>query len=274
MPGVSAPPTLPVLVRKASWVLRSDGSPHLHFHPLLNDSLNRLFYDHALINGTRVEDRHMFLSVRCPELKLPFLFVGVPCASAKSLSGSHSCEAEAEACRQIVSVLTRKNIPPSFLAIIAFYKEQLAQFAKTLEVDLDTVDSVQGCQENIIILLTTRSGFDADRGEFLNEPHRFNVVLTTYRHGQFVLGHEQSLQVSHTGMTSLGPQRSAIVCHCVTVSHRLTNPFSSSLKPKASDRRLREISAATTGLRPAPPSPFDPFGPSPLGPTPPPKILN
>nr|CDJ91015.1 Dsec\GM13241-PA [Haemonchus contortus] len=166
-------------------------------HPLLNDLPNLIFYDHTLVSGTRAEDRQMLLSaVRCPNPKLPFLFIEVPGKSAKALSGSHSNQAEAEICRQLVLGLCRKNVQPSSIAVIVFYKEQarvLSQFAKNNGIDLYTVDSVQGREKDIVILLTTRTGFEADHAEFLNDPHRLNVALSRCRHGQFVLGHEQSL---------------------------------------------------------------------------------
>ncbi|KAK6053058.1 hypothetical protein COOONC_09435 [Cooperia oncophora] len=85
-------------------------------------------------------------------------------------------EAEAEVCRQIILALLRKNVHPDSLAIIVFYKEQsrlLGHFAKRTQVN--------------------PHGFDAERGEFLNDPHRLNVALSRCRHGQFVLGHEKSL---------------------------------------------------------------------------------
>ncbi|VDO04881.1 unnamed protein product [Haemonchus placei] len=166
-------------------------------HPLLNELPNLIFYNNTLTNGTHADQRQMFLSnVRCPNPKLPFLFVEVPGKSSKALSGSHSNPVEAETCREIVLSLIRKNIQPSSIAIIVFYKEQarvLSHFAQSNSIDLHTVDSVQGREKDIVILLTTRTGFDADRGEFLNDPHRLNVALSRCRHGQFVLGHEQSL---------------------------------------------------------------------------------
>ncbi|XGW34067.1 hypothetical protein V3C99_018102 [Haemonchus contortus] len=147
----------------------------------------------ALLNSISADG---IFCVRCPNPLLPFLFVDVPGESTKSLSGSHSNSAEAEVCRQIVTSLLRENVSPALIAIIVFYKEQcrtLAYFASTSSVDLHTVDSVQGREKNIVILLTTRTKFDPSRGEFLNDPHRLNVALSRCRHGQFVLGHEKSL---------------------------------------------------------------------------------
>ncbi|VDO60822.1 unnamed protein product [Haemonchus placei] len=71
--------------------------------------------------------------------------------------------AEAEVCRQIVTSFLRKNVQPASNAVIIFYKEQsqtLAHFASASFVDLHTVDSAQGREKDVVILLTTQTGFD------------------------------------------------------------------------------------------------------------------
>ncbi|KAK6060502.1 homeobox domain protein [Cooperia oncophora] len=97
---------------------------------------------------------NFFLSTeRCPNPEMPFLFVDVAGSSSKSLSGSHSNEAEAEVCRQIILALLRKNVRPASLAIIVFYKEQsrlLEHFAKRTQVDIHTV-----CRRRSRLLLRT-----------------------------------------------------------------------------------------------------------------------
>ncbi|PIO74306.1 hypothetical protein TELCIR_03688 [Teladorsagia circumcincta] len=115
------------------------------------------------------------------EPQTPFLFVDIPGTSTKSLSGSHSNEAEAAVCSQIVLALKEKNMPPLPVAIVVFYKEQqrvLAQFVKNLQADLHPVVSVQGREKDIIICLPPPTDFNAGCEEFLNELHRLNVALT------------------------------------------------------------------------------------------------
>ncbi|WKY11566.1 hypothetical protein Q1695_003274 [Nippostrongylus brasiliensis] len=143
-------------------------------HPNLLPLPNRLFYNQTLVSGTEASDRTM-----------------------RAINGSHSNDVEAEVCRQLVLSLLSKALAPSSIAVIAFYKEQLRLlegFAQAVSVDVYTVDSVQGRENDVTILLTTRTHFDPAQGEFLDDPRRLNVALTRCRHGQLVLGHERSLR--------------------------------------------------------------------------------
>ncbi|EYB98101.1 hypothetical protein Y032_0134g1855 [Ancylostoma ceylanicum] len=69
----------------------------------------------------------------------------------------------------------------------------MERFASQHQIDLHTVDSVQGREKDIVILLTTRTAIQVNRAEFLDDPLRMNVAITRCRHGQFVLGHAPSL---------------------------------------------------------------------------------
>ncbi|WKY00308.1 hypothetical protein Q1695_014844 [Nippostrongylus brasiliensis] len=157
-------------------------------HPGLVALPNELFYSNALQSGTDVGDRQMFLrAVRCPS-PTPFFFVNVAGTSVRSVNGSHSNETdrESELCRQIVMTLLVKEIAPDSIAIIVFYKEQyrlLKEFARTVEVDLHTVDSVQGREKDIVVVLSTRTSLSR---RLLDDPKRLNVALSRSRHGQFV----------------------------------------------------------------------------------------
>ncbi|VDO92658.1 unnamed protein product [Heligmosomoides polygyrus] len=135
--------------------------------------------------------------LRLPNQKVPFLLVHVEGRSTRSPGGSHSNETEARYCRDIVQALLAKGIPPTSLAIITFYKEQarlLQDYAARQGVTIHTVDSVQGREVDIVILLTTRSDVDPDSSDFLDDPLRMNVALTRCRHGQIVLGNVTALR--------------------------------------------------------------------------------
>ncbi|VDP22738.1 unnamed protein product [Heligmosomoides polygyrus] len=91
---------------------------------------------------------------------------------------------------------SRSTIRPESIAVITFYKEQcrcMESYAQNQGIDLYTVDSVQGREKDIVILLATRSHFEADRAEFLDDPRRMNVAITRSKHGLIILGHERSL---------------------------------------------------------------------------------
>ncbi|KAL6730883.1 hypothetical protein Aduo_001807 [Ancylostoma duodenale] len=96
----------------------------------------------------------------------------------------------------MVRGMLQRGVDSSNIALITFYKEQhedLEDFAKETGIDISTVDSVQGCERDVIILLTTRTDSDRDAFGFLDAPRRMNVALTRCRHGQMVLRHLPSL---------------------------------------------------------------------------------
>ncbi|XGW14332.1 hypothetical protein V3C99_000561 [Haemonchus contortus] len=64
-----------------------------------------------------------------------------------------------------------------------------------LGFELKTVDSVQGREKDVVILLTTKTKFSQDpEGEFINDYRRLNVAATRSRHGQFIVGQASTLR--------------------------------------------------------------------------------
>ncbi|KAK5974809.1 hypothetical protein GCK32_001941 [Trichostrongylus colubriformis] len=120
-------------------------------------------------------------------------------------SGLHYNDEEATVCRLIIRALLDKRIDPASLAIIVFYREQfrlLESFAKNTNVDIHTVDPMQGRENDSAVLLSTKTVSDPEGEDFIDDPRRFSVALTRCRHGQFVLGYEKSLKRLTTGVKS------------------------------------------------------------------------
>ncbi|WKY13459.1 hypothetical protein Q1695_004358 [Nippostrongylus brasiliensis] len=120
-----------------------------------------------------------------PNASLPFIFVDVAGSSRRGPSRSHFNEEEVDVCQVLVRRLLRRGVQPASVCLITFYKEQhrhLAGFAQETGVALATVDSIQGRERDVTIILTTRTHFTPEAGEFLNDPHRVNVALTRCRH--------------------------------------------------------------------------------------------
>ncbi|WKX99955.1 hypothetical protein Q1695_014657 [Nippostrongylus brasiliensis] len=127
---------------------------------------------------------------------LPFICIDVDRVLRRSTTMSRTNESEAEVCRTIVQRLIQRGIEPATIGLIAFYRDQhrhLANFARSVGVDLATVDSIQGREKDVVILLTTRPHFTPETGEFIDDVYRVDVALTRCRHGQLVLGHQLSL---------------------------------------------------------------------------------
>ncbi|WKX90919.1 hypothetical protein Q1695_009625 [Nippostrongylus brasiliensis] len=166
-------------------------------HPALNELPNRMFYGGELRSGTTPSQRAMLAdTVRLPIPDVPCVVVAVPGTSLRSPGGSHSNLDEARCCQDITSALLARGVPSSSVAIIVFYKDQmhaLASFASAAGVALHTVDSIQGREADIVLLLTTRTDISPETGDFLDDAFRFNVAITRCRHGLFVLGSPSAL---------------------------------------------------------------------------------
>ncbi|CAJ0610562.1 unnamed protein product [Cylicocyclus nassatus] len=166
-------------------------------HPSLLELPNRVAYSGALVSGVRAEERQMLLTaMKFPSPGVPYMFINVPADSTRSTSKSHFNTAEAEACWHLVHLLLENGISKDDIAIITFYRAQfnrMQEQAQRLGVELATVDSVQGREKEVVIILTTRTDAELGTAEFLDDYRRMNVALTRCRQGQFVFGHAEAL---------------------------------------------------------------------------------
>ena len=64
---------------------------------------------------------------------------------------------------------------------------------RALDIEMATVDSVQGREKEVVVVLTTRTDAEPNSAEFLDNYRRMNVALSRCRHGQFILGRADSL---------------------------------------------------------------------------------
>ncbi|XGW33926.1 hypothetical protein V3C99_017999 [Haemonchus contortus] len=74
------------------------------------------------------------------------------------------------------------------ICVITLYKEQF------LGVELSTVDSVQGREKEVVVILTTKNDFSPNEADFLDDYRRLNVAVSRCRHGQFIFGYAQALR--------------------------------------------------------------------------------
>ncbi|XGW22832.1 hypothetical protein V3C99_005226 [Haemonchus contortus] len=166
-------------------------------HPVLVHISNTLVYDGALESGTPAHWRNdLILRLSLPNSRVPFILVYVRGTSYRSHSSPHYNDYEDQCCRDIIRGLLSRDVPSSSIGVITFYKEQqhrLQEYADRLGVALYTVDSVQGREMDVVIILTTRTDVDETSGNFLNDIQRMNVALTRCKYGQFVLGYLNAL---------------------------------------------------------------------------------
>lgn len=110
--------------------------------------------------------------------------------------GSKSNPGEAGLVVRIVTALREANVPGSAIAVITPYNAQV-QLLRTLlagepEVEIGTVDGLQGREKEAVVVSLVRSNEDGEVG-FLAELRRLNVALTRARRHLTVVGDSATL---------------------------------------------------------------------------------
>ncbi|KDN52417.1 P-loop containing nucleoside triphosphate hydrolase protein [Tilletiaria anomala UBC 951] len=91
-----------------------------------------------------------------------------------------------------VATLAERGLPPSHIAVIAPYSAQVAALSALLrpiypELEIGTVDSMQGREKDAIILTLVRSNNEKQVG-FLREKRRLNVAMTRAKRHLSIVG--------------------------------------------------------------------------------------
>ncbi|MNV71529.1 hypothetical protein D3C71_1645530 [compost metagenome] len=84
---------------------------------------------------------------------------------------------------------------------------------QTFDLEVTTVDAVQGGEADAVILMMTRSGGGV---QFLLDRHRLNVALSRAREAVIVLGHRRALSPGRGGpvhaLIQEGKRRGTLEC--------------------------------------------------------------
>ncbi|WKX95133.1 hypothetical protein Q1695_011970 [Nippostrongylus brasiliensis] len=95
------------------------------------------------------------------------MFVNIAGTSHRALSRSHFSEEEADVCVSLARRLLSVGVSSTGICVITFYKEQnrrLAPLLRDLGISLATVDSIQGREMDVVIVLTTKTAFATEAG--------------------------------------------------------------------------------------------------------------
>ncbi|VDN27985.1 unnamed protein product [Cylicostephanus goldi] len=57
------------------------------------------------------------------------------------------------------------------------HQRRFAEFAARSGVRLSTMDAVQGCEKEVVVILTSKTNFDPKGAEFLDDRRRINASL-------------------------------------------------------------------------------------------------
>ncbi|GAA5907584.1 hypothetical protein JCM8208_000009 [Rhodotorula glutinis] len=164
---------------------------------------SRELYDRELVPDPNVEDRKLsdLEGVEADEdIDEPVIFIDTAgqamyervAEDGKFGSDSKSNENEAEIVRQYVETLVNANVPPTSISIISPYNAQVVLLASLVhpqypDVEIGSVDSNQGRENDVVIVSLVRSNEHAEVG-FLRELRRLNVSMTRPRRQLVVVG--------------------------------------------------------------------------------------
>jgi hypothetical protein len=176
-------------------------------HPMMGHAISQAFYDGKLHSGPELPVDHANWAVK----KTPVwdLFDNHPlCWVDTDLIPSHGqCDSlnpnESDLALEIISrALPTLSGADKQIGVITFYREQLNHLHAKLEhavpnhariLELNTVDSFQGKEFPLVILLTSRHDVAQGRVGFLNLPNRVNVAVSRAQCQLVIIGSRGTL---------------------------------------------------------------------------------
>ena len=181
-------------------------------NPEISQFPSKAFYESKLINGKIVILRENPVPIQCLLDKAPrYAFVDLISSQEESIckkSYSNSSEAKfiINTIKEIEKlwILDGINIydTKDSIGIITPYRGQVDTIKKLLrnerisiKVEVNTVDSFQGREKDIIIISTVRAG--SKSVGFLSDYRRMNVAITRAKHFLWVIGSTSTLMMDH-----------------------------------------------------------------------------
>ncbi len=146
------------------------------------------------------ELEHLLSSVSF--LKYPVVFIDVngTCKTEEGKSGgSVYNEEEAKVCQETVDTLKNLGIEGEKIGIITPYVAQVKKLREMIEdksIEINTVDSFQGREKDIIIYSVT--GTNENRIKFASHSNRLNVALTRAKCRLIVVGNANAIRKTDT----------------------------------------------------------------------------
>ncbi len=124
----------------------------------------------------------------------------------RGAGGALRNDAEVKVCAQVVRLLDERVDPALSLAVIAMYADQVDHLRHSLsrrhfrrQVRIDTVDSFEGREEDMVVISLVRSN-ERGRIGFLRVPNRLNVAISRARHLVVCVGDATTLRAGEETM--------------------------------------------------------------------------
>ncbi len=124
----------------------------------------------------------------------------------RGAGGALRNDAEVRVCAQVVRILDERADPGLSLAVIAMYADQVDRLRQALsrrhfrrQVRIDTVDSFEGREEDMVVISLVRSN-ERGRIGFLRVPNRLNVAISRARRLVVCVGDAATLRAGEETM--------------------------------------------------------------------------
>ena len=124
----------------------------------------------------------------------------------RGAGGALRNDAEVRVCAQVVRILDERVDPELSLAVIAMYADQVDRLRQALsrrhfrrQVRIDTVDSFEGREEDMVVISLVRSN-ERGRIGFLRVPNRLNVAISRARRLVVCVGDAATLRAGEETM--------------------------------------------------------------------------
>ncbi|RHZ52425.1 hypothetical protein Glove_461g59 [Diversispora epigaea] len=170
-------------------------------HPGISEFPNVYFYDGKLEDGIGAIDRPLVNGFAWPNVNVPVAFVQVT-GEELSFKGSKCNQAEVNKIVRIVELVAESgSVAPDDIGIISLYSAQLEKMKAALQscqnpsvhsIEVKTADGFQGREKQLILITCVRCNGIGNIG-FLDDPRRFNVMLTRAKRGLIIFGDQKTL---------------------------------------------------------------------------------
>jgi superfamily I DNA and/or RNA helicase len=171
-------------------------------HPRIADLASHLFYEGRLKSGVSEDERRPIVAGFDPLMVVDTAGIGV---ESKDSNGSWSNAMHTRITVQLLLSKIAPNFPsPEAMAqrvgVISMFRAQTRELRKAMalhqilsSVRVSTVDSFQGAECDVIIVVSSRVGDNAG-GSFLSDTRRLNVTLTRCKYHCIIIGDAKALK--------------------------------------------------------------------------------
>ncbi|HEY6537947.1 MAG TPA: AAA domain-containing protein, partial [Candidatus Dormibacteraeota bacterium] len=176
-------------------------------HPEISAYISAASYDDQLENAPEVLD-YQYVTRR----PFPVALHMVDTAGLRGgrerrgAGGALRNDAEVRVCAQVVRILDERADPGLSLAVIAMYADQVDRLRQALSrrhfrrsIRIDTVDSFEGREEDMVVISLVRSN-ERGRIGFLRVPNRLNVAISRARRLVVCVGDAATLRAGEETM--------------------------------------------------------------------------